>query len=263
MNKLGQFSLRDIKLFLDDKVDRYNRPEFIEDDPISIPHNYSKKQDIEITAFWTAVLSWGQRKTIINKAKSLFELMDNAPYDFITNHTPADLQPFESFKHRTFLADDTLYFIAALKQIYLSHQSLEEVFILKDQTYDMARSLASFHKLFFSVSEGLDRTKKHLPNPERGSTCKRLNMFMRWMVRQDDKGVDFGIWKTIPPSSLMIPYDLHVDRVVRHFGLAERQQRDWKLVEEVTSFCRILDPVDPAKYDYALFGLSVSGDLSF
>ncbi|HOY14053.1 MAG TPA: TIGR02757 family protein [Saprospiraceae bacterium] len=263
MNKVGQFSHQDIKIFLDDKVARYNRPEFIEDDPISIPHSYSKKQDIEITGFWTAVLSWGQRKTIINKSISLFELMDNAPHDFITNHTAADLLPFEKFKHRTFLSDDTLYFIAALKQIYLDHQSLEEVFIFDDQPFDMATSLTKFHKLFFSLSEGLERTKKHLPSPERGSTCKRLNMFMRWMVRQDTNGVDFGIWKNIPTSALMIPYDLHVDRVVRHYGLAERQQRDWKLVEEVTSFCRTLDPVDPAKYDYALFGLSVSGELSF
>lgn len=263
MNKVGQFSHQDIKIFLDDKVERYNRPEFITDDPISIPHTYNKKQDIEITAFWTAVLSWGQRKTIINKAKSLFELMDNAPHDFIRNHSTKDLAPFETFKHRTFLSDDTLYFIAALKEIYLRHQSLEEVFVMGDQPFDMAQALTRFHKLFFSLSEGLDRTKKHLPNPERGSTCKRLNMFMRWMVRQDDKGVDFGLWKNVPTSALMIPYDLHVDRVVRHYGLAERQQRDWKLVEELTAFCRTLDPVDPAKYDYALFGLSVSGELSF
>lgn len=264
MSKEIYLDFKEIKDFLDDKVERYNRPEFIIDDPISIPHSFSKKEDIEIAAFWTAILSWGQRKTIISKAKELFGMMDNSPHDFIVNHQLSDLKKLENFKHRTFLADDTLFFIAALKAVYNQYDSLEGAFILdtKSDDFSMFHSLTAFHSLFFNIAEGLSRTKKHLPNPERGSTCKRLNMFMRWMVRQDDKGVDFGIWNQIPPSALMIPYDLHVDRVVKHYGLAKRQQTDWKLVEEVTEFCRILDPRDPAKYDFALFGLSVSGELS-
>lgn len=243
----------------------YNQRNFIEGDPISIPHRFVKKEDVEIAGFWTAMLSWGQRKTIISKATELFGMMDNSPHDFILNGKQSDWQRLEVFKHRTFLADDTFYFMEALKAVYQQFDSLEDAFIPEEGPSGkldfMYHSLTHFHAYFFSRAKGLDRTKKHIPSPSRGSTCKRLHMFLRWMVRQDDRGVDLGIWKKIFPESLMIPYDVHVDRVARTLNLVTRKQTDWKTVEEITAACRYLDPHDPAKYDYALFGLSVTGDL--
>lgn len=248
-----------LKAILDECAEKYNHPSFIESDPICLPHRFSKRQDIEISAFWTAMLAWGQRKTIINKANELFELMDNAPFDFIKNHKEKDREPFLSFKHRTFQATDTLYFLEFLQWFYQRHDSLEEAFLkkLKKEDEHTGAALEGFHHLFFSLPDAPQRTKKHLSTPTSKSACKRLNMFLRWMVRQDEKGVDFGIWKKIKPAQLLIPLDVHVDRVARKFGLIERKQTDWLTVLELTEKLRQFDADDPVKYDFALFGLGV------
>jgi uncharacterized protein (TIGR02757 family) len=248
--------MKDLKVLLDDLVKKYNNSSFIEADPISIPHQYTLKQDIEITAFWTAILAWGQRKTIINKATQLFEMMDNKPYDFIRNHQSSDLKPFEHFKHRTFQADDTLYFIEFLKHHYSSNESLESAFIDSENPGAEA-GLNHFRTYFFSLNKHLRRTEKHITAPFKKSTCKRLCMFLRWMVRKDDNGVDFGIWNAIKPADLYMPLDVHVERVAREFKLLKRKQRDWKSVVELTENLRKIDPKDPVKYDFALFGYGV------
>lgn len=248
----------ELKDFLESKVREVNVPDFIPNDPILIPHSYTHKQDIEITAFWTAMLSWGQRVTIINKSKQLFGLMDNAPYDFITNHQEKDRQRFEHFKHRTFQFTDTLYFLEFLQWYYKKHESLESFFA---QGNTMKEALVGFHELFFHLPHAPKRTTKHVATPIRKSTCKRLNMFLRWMVRRDKSGVDFGLWKTISMSKLMMPLDVHVERVARYLGLLHRKQRDWQAVEELTQNLRQLDASDPVKYDFALFGVGVLGEL--
>jgi len=247
----------ELKLLLDKQVEKHNTPGFIPMDPVGIPHHYSKKQDIEITAFWTSILAWGQRKTIINKATELFGLMDNAPYDFIVNHEEKDRERFENFKHRTFNYIDTLYFLEFLQNHYKSFDSLEDAFLPSGQFTDVSTSLVHFRNYFFDHPYAPQRTTKHIASPARKSTCKRLNMFLRWMVRKDDSGVDFGLWNRIPSSSLMIPFDVHVERVARHFKLLKRKQRDWAAVEELTSNLRKFDPIDPVKYDFALFGMGV------
>lgn len=249
-----------LKSFLDEKVAVFNTVSFIDDDPISIPHQYSLKQDIEITGFWAAVLSWGQRKTIIRKCNELFLLMDNAPYDFILNHQEQDLKIFPEFKHRTFNGTDTLYFLSFLKKYYTENDSLEDAFSigLDEKSKDIGAGLINFHRLFFSLQDYPERTRKHIATPERNSACKRINMFLRWMVRQDHNGVDFGLWKKIKPHQLICPCDLHVDRVARKLGLIKRKQTDWKTVLELTCNLRQLDPKDPVKYDFALFGLGVA-----
>ncbi|MDN3203418.1 TIGR02757 family protein [Algoriphagus sediminis] len=250
--------MSDLKDFLDSKVEEYNQPGFIPLDPISIPHEYSKKQDIEITAFFAAVLAWGQRKTIINKCHELFELMDNAPHDFLINHQDSDLKVFLNFKHRTFNATDTLYFIEFLSKFYKEHSSMEEAFLTKSSgEITMETRLISFHQLFFSDPDAPQRTRKHIATPARKSVCKRLNMFLRWMVRKDNKGVDFGLWSKISPSTLICPCDLHVDRVARKLGLITRKQTDWLTALELTERLKEMDPSDPVKYDFALFGLGV------
>ncbi|HFA47786.1 MAG TPA: TIGR02757 family protein [Bacteroidetes bacterium] len=248
-----------LKELLDGCAEKYNRPSFIENDPISIPRRFSKKEDIEITAFWTAMLAWGQRKTIINKANELFALMDGAPYDFIVNHLEKDRERFLAFKHRTFQPTDTLYFLQFLQWFYKKHGSLEEAFLsgLDKKDGHTGNALRGFHELFFSLPEAPKRTRKHVATPATKSACKRLNMFLRWMVRKDKNGVDFGIWKKIKPAQLLIPLDVHVDRVARKFGLLERKQRDWLAVLELTGKLRELDADDPVKYDFALFGLGV------
>lgn len=250
-------TLRD---FLEEKVDEYNKPAFIEHDPVSIPHLYQRKQDIEISGFVAAMLAWGQRKTIINKCKQFFALMDNAPYDFILHHQENDLKPFLDFKHRTFNATDALYFIAFFQWFYQQHDSLEEAFLvgLNEKSRDTAQSLIHFHHLFFSLPDFPLRTRKHIPTPERNSACKRINMFLRWMVRKDEGGVDFGIWSRIRPDQLVCPCDLHVDRVARYLGLITRKQTDWQTALELTENLRQFDPKDPVKYDFALFGLGVN-----
>lgn len=249
----------ELKVFLDNCVAKYNNPNFIPSDPIQIPHQFSRLQDIEIMGFWVAILAWGQRKTIINKAKELIELMDGSPYDFVLNHQEKDRQAFLSFKHRTFQPTDTLYFLEFFQQYYQQHTTLETAFAshLPKGASDIEQALVGFHHTFFALPEAPKRTRKHVATPERGSTCKRLNMFLRWMVRQDERGVDFGIWKTIKPSQLLIPLDLHVERISRKLGLLKRKQTDWLAVKELTENLRQFDPEDPVKYDFALFGESV------
>ncbi|MFN3997270.1 TIGR02757 family protein [Algoriphagus sp.] len=251
--------MRSLKEFLDQKVEQYNQPDFIPNDPISIPHRFSKKEDIEISGFFAAILAWGQRKTIINKCLELFQLMDHAPHDFLLNHQESDLSSFLSFKHRTFNDIDTLYFIHFLTWFYRNNESLEEAF-LKGQTNQadaMESILTQFHQVFFSLEDAPNRTKKHIATPARKAACKRINMYLRWMVRSDDSGVDFGLWKRISPSQLICPCDLHVDRVGRKLGLITRKQTDWLTALELTQKLREFDPLDPVKYDFALFGLGI------
>lgn len=252
----------DLKTYLDELVDRYNRPFFIEEDPISIPHRFSRREDIEIAGFWVAMLAWGRRRTIIDKATDLLERMENRPYEFITQHEEADRKAFLDFKHRTFQPTDTLYFLEFLQQHYRQHESLETAFTggnpLEDA--DTGKALQRFHRYFFSLPYAPQRTRKHVATPERGSSCKRLNMFLRWMVRRDERGVDFGLWKQIQPSQLLMPLDVHVGRVARRLGLLKRKASDWKAALELSEAVRRLDPEDPTRYDFALFGLGVLGD---
>lgn len=253
----------ELKDFLDEKVEKYNRPDFIPDDPVSIPHQYSQQQDIEIMGFFAAVLAWGRRSTIIAKCRLLGELMDNQPYDFILNHADLDLKRFLNFRHRTFNPDDTLYFIEFFRWYYKSHQSLEQAFsrFLKSGDTHIGPALVGFHNLFFSLEDYPERTRKHIATPLRNSACKRLNMFLRWMVRKDDKGVDFGIWQHISPSLLVCPCDVHVERVARKLGLLTRDKPDWQAALELTENLKQLDDQDPVKYDFALFGLGVEGSM--
>jgi uncharacterized protein (TIGR02757 family) len=283
---------QDLKDFLDQKVDLYNQPAFIEHDPICIPHQFSLKQDIEIMGFWSSMLAWGQRKTIINKCNELIGLMDGAPYDFIRNHQNADLKRFLKFRHRTFNDTDTLYFVEFFKQHYQIHDSLENAFLpgLRNQVVDNFRddfldklspaadvlesasppcyagglkadrvenALNYFRGYFFSLPDFPRRTVKHVSSPRQKSACKRLNMFLRWMVRDDHKGVDFGIWKSIKPADLVCPTDLHVERVARKLKLISRKQVDWQTAVQLTENLRKFDPEDPVKYDFALFGLGI------
>ena len=244
-----------LKDFLDEKVAYYNTPDFIAEDPISVPHGYSKRQDIEIAGLFAAVFAWGLRKTIIKKCHELFELMDNDPYNFILNHSSGDLKLFLKFKHRTFNATDVLYFILWLRWYYKKEDSLETAFIYKDSSMKVA--LTGFHHLFFSLPEAPHRTRKHVATPERNAACKRLNMYLRWMVRNDDNGVDFGLWKNLKPANLICPCDVHVDRIARKFKMIKRKQTDWSAAIELTENLKKMDPEDPIKYDFALFGLGV------
>jgi uncharacterized protein (TIGR02757 family) len=248
-----------LKDFLDRCVDRFNEPGFIPDDPICIPHGFSQLQDREIMGFWVSMLAWGQRQTIINNALRLIELMDGAPYDFIRNHREADRARFADFKHRTFQYTDTLYFLEFLQWHYRQHDSLEVAFsqFLSPDSPDVGPALVGFHDYFFSLPDAPQRTRKHVATPARKSSCKRLNMFLRWMVRQDERGVDFGDWQRIRPAQLMMPLDVHVARIATRLGLLQRKQRDWRAVEELTAALRPFDPADPVKYDFALFGLGV------
>jgi uncharacterized protein (TIGR02757 family) len=264
---------KELQDFLEKKVLEYNHPSFIEKDPVSVPHRFTRKQDIEIAGLFAAVFAWGNRTTIILKSNELLKGMDDAPYDFIKNHTASDLKRFLDFKHRTFNSTDLLYFIRFLKSHYLRNSSLESAF-LPDLTVIKSNSILSprlsaddefarkalsiFYKRFFSLKNAPARTQKHIASPERNSTCKRLNMYLRWMVRQDNKGVDFGIWKNISAADLICPVDLHVSRVSRGFGLITRKQTDWHTAIELTMALREMDKSDPVKYDFALFGLGVT-----
>ncbi|SEK56184.1 TIGR02757 family protein [Parapedobacter koreensis] len=283
----------DIKYFLDRKVDEYNRPAFISDDPICIPHRFARAQDVEIMGFLAAVLAWGQRKTIINKCTELIARMDGAPFDFVRHHQAADLKQLLGFKHRTFNDTDLLYFINFFRTHYAQYDSLEDAFIpyvadgefraaymeahssvdgdtplassvcylnkLKAPPFSVEQALNHFRTHFFGLPEYPLRTRKHISSPLQNSACKRLNMFLRWMVRQDDNGVDFGLWKRISPAQLVCPCDVHVERVARKLGLIHRKQSDWKTAMELTGNLRLLDANDPVKYDFALFGLGVEG----
>ena len=247
-----------LRIFLDKKVDEYDQPFFIAADPVCIPHMFSKKQDIEIAGFFAAMFAWGNRTTIINKSKELMQLMDNAPHEFVLHHTETDLRRMLDFKHRTFNPTDLLYFIGFFRMHYRQYDSLEDAFTKDIAPAELTAETAlnNFYQYFFSLEDAPARTRKHVSAPWKKSTCKRLNMYLRWMVRQNSQ-VDFGIWKTFNPSMLLIPLDLHVSRVARQFGLIDRPSTDWQTVIELTDVLRTIDPDDPVKYDYALFGLGV------
>jgi len=245
-----------LKEFLDRKVDQYNQPSFILNDPVSVPHLFSRQQDIEIAGLFASIFAWGNRTTIIQKAKELMQLMRMKPYEFCLDRDPERLKDLLEFKHRTFNATDLLYFIEFLKHHYNTHPSLETAFTMHGKTIEIM--LTGFHHYFFSLEDVPPRSKKHISSPEKNSTCKRLNMFLRWMVRHDDRGVDFGIWKNISPAQLICPIDIHVARVSRHFKLLKRRQTDWQAALELTESLREFDPDDPVKYDFALFTLGVA-----
>lgn len=255
-----------IQEFLDSKVDEYNQPNFIANDPICIPHLFTLKQDIEIMGFIASILAWGQRKTIINKCKELIDRMGGKPYDFILNHQENDLKSLLGFKHRTFNDADLLYFVEFFKYHYTRFDSLEDAFLIGQERVlpnqiSIEKSLNEFKQYFFSLPDFPLRTKKHVSSPVQKSTCKRLNMFLRWMVRQDDKGVDFGIWNRIAPSQLICPCDVHVERVARKFHLITLDKLNWKAAVELTDNLLLLDRDDPVKYDFALFGLGVEREM--
>lgn len=245
---------QEIYQLLEEKYDQFNRKSFIDSDPISIPHLFTKKEDIEIAGFLAATIAWGQRKTIIKNALCLMQLMDNAPYDFVLNHKKVDLKRFDDFKHRTFNSVDICYFIIALKHIYKNYGGLENVFAQHKNNIQL--SIHNFKTTFFEI-EHPKRTTKHVSNPLKNSSAKRINMFLRWMVRNDKRGVDFGIWDSIKMKNLMCPLDVHSGNVARKLGLLKRKQNDWKAVEELTENLREFDENDPIKYDFSLFGLGV------
>jgi uncharacterized protein (TIGR02757 family) len=251
------FEIDKLREALDERVTRYNQPSFIENDPISIPHQFTKQQDIEIAGLFAATLAWGLRKTIINKCNELMKMMDNAPHDFILHHSDNELKPFLNFKHRTFNATDALFFIDFLKKHYLKYDSLQTAFFPDKNEQNTESGLIHFHNYLFDSENAPQRTRKHVATPKRKSACKRLNMYLRWMVRKDDNRVDFGLWDSILPAELICPLDVHVDRVARKFGLLQRSQTDWKAALELTGNLRQLDPSDPVKYDFALFGMGV------
>ncbi|MBN2272968.1 MAG: TIGR02757 family protein [Bacteroidales bacterium] len=250
-----------IKDFLEEKTSFYNRSDFIASDPISVPHSFTHTRDIEIAAFLTATMAWGQRKTIINKAFQLLGLMNNHPYDFICRLGPEEEKQLAYFCHRTFNGTDAVCFMRSLKNILLQFGSLQDLFeglYLKDR--NIRDTLIHFREVFFAPSYPA-RTAKHIADVSKGSTAKRLNMFLRWMVRHDNRGVDFGHWRKIPPSALYIPLDVHSSAVARRLGLLQRKQNDWQAVEELTAVLRKFDRDDPVKYDFALFSLGVDNDL--
>ncbi len=246
----------ELKEFLDEKVILYNNPKFIESDPIQIPHSFTLKEDIEIAGFLSATIAWGNRKMIINNAKRLMEIMGNSPYDFIVNHKENDLEKLSGFVHRTFNSIDAVYFIKSLQNIYQNHNGLESVFAKHQEATSLQNSISEAKKVFFEL-EHPKRTTKHFSDPMNGSAAKRINMFLRWMVRQDNYGVDFGIWKSISISAISCPLDVHSGNVARKLGLLTRKQNDAKALLELDTNLRKLDPFDPSKYDFALFGLGV------
>jgi len=246
----------DLKSFLDEKVEAYNNSDFIPSDPICIPHQFDRKEDIEIAGFLAATIAWGNRKMIIKNANRMMDLMGNSPYDFIMDHNEHHLENFEGFVHRTFNAEDFRFFIKSLKNIYRNHGGLEQVFSKYATEDSLQPAIHQFKKVFFEIDH-LPRTTKHVSDPMKGSSAKRINMYLRWMVRQDKKGVDFGVWKSISPSILSCPLDVHSGNIARKFELVTRKQNDAKALQELDNNLRAMDPKDPVKYDFALFGLGV------
>lgn len=246
----------ELKSFLDEKTIQYNTLDFIESDPVQIPHLFSQKEDIEIAGFLSAIIAWGNRKMIIKNSHKMMDLMGNAPYDFVMSHTENDLERLESFVHRTFNGQDFTSFIRSLKNIYQNHSGLESVFAINQELETMQKSISEFKKTFFEIPHQY-RTQKHISDPFNNSAAKRINMFLRWMVRQDNKGVDLGIWKSISPASLSCPLDVHSGNVARKLGLLTRKQNDGKALAELDLKLREFDVNDPVKYDFALFGLGV------
>lgn len=247
---------QELKEFLDTKVIEYNNPKFIESDPIQIPHQFSKKEDIEISGFLTATIAWGNRKSIIKNAHRLMELLDNAPSDFVINHNDSDLEALLLFVHRTFNGNDCIQFIQSLKHIYNNHNGLEGVFIKHQEKDSLQFAIHKLKSHFFEI-EHLQRTQKHISDPLKKSAAKRINMFLRWMIRKDHAGVDFGLWQNLSPTLLSCPLDVHSGNVARKLGLLNRKQNDAKALFELDTNLRQLDSKDPVKYDFALFGLGV------
>ena len=247
---------KELKAFLNHKSDEYNTTDFIEADPISIPHRFTEKKDIEISGFLMATIAWGNRKSILNSGEKLLQIMQYSPYDFIVNHKPSDLKACEGFVHRTFNADDLRYFLFALQELYNKYDSLEDIFIKHQSNCSLQEAIHQFKKEFLSFNAP-KRTQKHISDPLKNSAAKRLNMMLRWFVRQDNYGVDFGIWKRLSPSQLSCPLDVHTARVARKLKILKRKQNDAKAVDELDKNLRKLDPKDPVKYDFALFGLGV------
>ncbi|MFV8379015.1 TIGR02757 family protein [Flavobacterium sp. LB3R33] len=247
---------KELKSFLDEKVVQYNTLDFIESDPVQIPHLFSQKEDIEIAGFLSATIAWGNRKMIIKNSHKMMDLMGNAPYDFVMSHSENDLERLETFVHRTFNGQDFASFIRSLKNIYENHNGLESVYAKNQELKTMQNSISEFKKTFFEIPHQF-RTQKHISDPQNNSAAKRINMYLRWMVRQDTKGVDLGIWKSISPASLSCPLDVHSGNVARKLGLLTRKQNDGKAVAELDLKLREFDPIDPVKYDFALFGLGV------
>ena len=246
----------DIKSFLDEKAVLYNNPRFIETDPIQVPHRYHRKEDIEIAAFLTTSISWGNRKMIIDNACRMMELMGNSPYDFVMEYTESDLKKLGDFVHRTFNGTDLIYFVKALRNLYVHYGGLEPVFSKYATIDSLQPAIHHFKRIFFEIEHPV-RTQKHISDPRNGSAAKRINMFLRWMVRRDAAGVDFGIWKSLSPSQLSCPLDVHSGSVARKLGLLGRKQNDDRALAELDSNLRKLDATDPVKYDFALFGLGV------
>ncbi|MAU16040.1 MAG: TIGR02757 family protein [Muricauda sp.] len=246
----------ELKEFLDAKVIEYNNPKFLEDDPLQVPHRFNQKEDIEISAFLTATIAWGNRKSIINNASRLMDLMGNSPYDFVMNHSEDDLEVLSPFVHRTFNGSDLAYFVSSLQNIYKNHGGLEAVFTAHQTEDSMQLAVSKFKEVFFELPHQA-RTQKHVSDPNKGSAAKRINMFLRWMVRDNDTGVDFGIWKDIDPAKLSCPLDVHSGNVARKLKLLKRKQNDAKALQELDKNLRKLDATDPVKYDFALFGLGV------
>ncbi|WP_445748310.1 TIGR02757 family protein [Polaribacter sp.] len=246
----------ELKEFLDEKADFYNNPSFIESDPIQIPHQFSKKEDIEIAAFLTATISWGNRKMIIQNASKMMELLEFSPHDFILNHQENDLKLLNKFVHRTFNSVDLQQFVKSLQHIYLNHQGLESALLISDKSDTYQTAIHRFKEHFFEIPHS-NRTQKHISDPMKNSAAKRINMFLRWMVRKDSCGVDFGIWKKHNPANLSCPLDVHSGNVARKLGILKREQNDWKALSELDKKLRKFDKNDPVKYDFALFGLGV------
>lgn len=246
----------ELKAFLDEKADQYNNPEFITTDPVQIIHRYSKKEDIEISGFLTATIAWGNRKSIINNANRMMELLGNSPYDFVMSHEEDDLVRFDNFVHRTYNAEDLRHFIRGLKHLYEHYNGLEGVFTAHSGAPRLQEAISDLKAKFFEIPH-LPRTEKHVSDPAKGSSAKRINMFLRWMARKDNKGVDAGIWKSVSPAQLSCPLDVHSGNVARKLGLLKRKQNDAKALKELDDALRIMDPDDPVKYDFALFGLGV------
>ena len=246
--------LTELKDFLDEKVEQFNQPAFVKTDPIQVPRKFTQKEDIEISAFLTATIAWGNRTAIIKNAERLNSLMGNQPFDFVSNASNIEIKQLQKFVHRTFNGTDCIYFINSLKNIYKNHGGLQTVFETGFENEKTIKSaLANLFEIFFELPG--ERTRKHISNVQKGSSGKRLNMFLRWLVRNDKNGVDFGIWDGIPVSELMLPLDVHTGNVGRKLGLLQRKSNDWKAVDEITKTLRKFDPADPIKYDFALFGL--------
>jgi len=245
---------KELRDFLDARVELYNRPEFIGTDPVSIPHRFTSKEDIEIAGFLAATIAWGNRVAILRSANRMMEIMGNSPYDFVINHRDDDLRGIDGCVHRTYFAEDFIYFIEALKYIYKEKGGMEQIFVRYQASDSLQPAIHEFRRIFFELPHNA-RTERHVSDPYKGSAAKKINMFLRWMIRKDDRGVDFGLWRSIPSSVLSCPLDVHSGNVARKLGLLKRKQSDSKAVAELDVHLREMDNVDPVKYDFALFGL--------